>query len=296
MRVIKNVSEMQRISHKHKEQGKKIAVVPTMGYLHEGHLSLVRYAQELADIVITSIFVNPKQFGPNEDFDQYPRDFNRDNSLLEATGCDYVFYPDVSDIYPLNFATEINMSGVASVLEGESRPGHFNGVALVVLKLFNITKADISIFGQKDFQQTLVIKQLVRDFNLDIQLIIYPIVREPNGLAMSSRNRYLSEVEREKASIIFVALDEAKKVVAKGERRRKMINSVILTTLRQVPELKIDYVYTAKAENLEIADEFLPGEEIVMLIAVWMGRTRLIDNSITKIPITLNDNNFIEGL
>ena len=287
---------MQRISHKHKEQGKKIAVVPTMGYLHEGHLSLVRYAQELADIVITSIFVNPKQFGPNEDFDQYPRDFNRDNSLLEATGCDYVFYPDVSDIYPLNFATEINMSGVASVLEGESRPGHFNGVALVVLKLFNITKADISIFGQKDFQQTLVIKQLVRDFNLDIQLIIYPIVREPNGLAMSSRNRYLSEVEREKASIIFVALDEAKKVVAKGERRRKMINSVILTTLRQVPELKIDYVYTAKAENLEIADEFLPGEEIVMLIAVWMGRTRLIDNSITKIPITLNDNNFIEGL
>jgi len=287
---------MQRISRELKDKGKRIAVVPTMGYLHEGHLSLVRHAQELADIVIATIFVNPKQFGPNEDFDQYPRDFNRDNSLLESINCDYVFYPDVSDIYPLSFATEINMSGVASVLEGESRPGHFNGVALVVLKLFNITKADVSIFGQKDFQQTLVIKQLVRDFNLDIQLIIHPIVREPNGLAMSSRNRYLSESEREKAGIIFVALDEAKKAVAKGERRRKMINSVILTTLRQVSELKIDYVYTAKAENLEIADEFLPGEEIVMLIAVWMGRTRLIDNSMTKIPITLNDNNFIEGI
>ncbi len=287
---------MQKISRELKDKGKRIAVVPTMGYLHEGHLSLVRHAQELADIVIATIFVNPKQFGPNEDFDQYPRDFNRDNSLLESIGCDYIFYPDVSDIYPLSYATEINMSGVANVLEGESRPGHFNGVALVVLKLFNITKADVSIFGQKDFQQTLVIKQLVRDFNLDIQVIIYPIVREPYGLAMSSRNRYLSEVEREKSSIIFVALDEAKKAVAKGERRRKMINSVILTTLRQVPELKIDYVYTAKAENLEITDEFLPGEEIVMLIAVWMGRTRLIDNSMTKIPITLNDNNFIEGI
>ncbi len=285
MKVINKISEMQSISRELQKEGKTIAVVPTMGYLHEGHLSLARIASDLADVVITTIFVNPKQFAPNEDFDRYPRDFERDKNLLESVNCDYLFYPEINEIYPTGYSTFIQMQGITKVFEGESRPTHFDGVALVVLKLFNITKANYAIFGQKDFQQTLVIKQLVKDLNIDIKIVVAPIVREGNGLAMSSRNRYLSEKERENSSIIFIALEEAKKAIASGERRRKIINSIIISTLRSVPEIKIDYVHTVKAHNLELTDEFLPGEEIVMLIACWMGRTRLIDNSTTKIPI-----------
>lgn len=285
MKVVSKVSEMQSIARDLKSSGKKIAVVPTMGYLHEGHLSLVRKASELADVVITTIFVNPKQFAPNEDFERYPRDFERDKKLLEETHCDYVFYPEISEMYPIGFSTSITMTGITKVFEGESRPTHFDGVALVVLKLFNITKADVAIFGQKDYQQTLVVKQLVKDLNLDIEIVVAPIVRESNGLAMSSRNRYLSEKERESASIIFYALEEAKRAIASGERRRKIINSIVISTLRTVPEIKIDYVHTVKAHNLELVDEFMPGEEVVILIACWLGRTRLIDNSLTRIPM-----------
>lgn len=284
MKVINKISDMQSVSRELQKQGKTIAVVPTMGYLHEGHLSLVRIASDLADVVITTIFVNPKQFAPNEDFERYPRDFERDKNLLENVNCDYLFYPEINEIYPTGYSTFIHMQGITKVFEGESRPTHFDGVALVVLKLFNITKANFAIFGQKDYQQTLVIKQLVKDLNIDIKIVVAPIVREGNGLAMSSRNRYLSEKERDNSSIIFIALEEAKKAIASGERRRKIINSIIISTLRSVPEIKIDYVQTVKAHNLELADEFLPGEEIVMLIACWMGRTRLIDNSTTKIP------------
>jgi len=286
MQIITKISEMQKISRELRSNGKKIAVVPTMGYLHEGHLSLVKIASELADVVITTIFVNPKQFAPNEDFDRYPRDFERDKKALESQKCDYLFYPEINEMYPKDFSTYIQMQGITKVFEGESRPTHFDGVALVVLKLFNITKADIAVFGQKDYQQTLVVKQLVNDLNLDIQIVVAPIVREANGLAMSSRNRYLTEKEREIASIIFVALEEAKRAIASGERRRKIINSIVMSTLRSVPEIKIDYVHTVKADNLEIVDEFLPGEEIVILVACWIGRTRLIDNSTTKIPIS----------
>lgn len=285
MKVINRISEMQQISRDLRSDGKKIAVVPTMGYLHEGHLSLVRIAAEQADIVVATIFVNPKQFAPHEDFERYPRDFERDKKLLESVNCDYLFYPEINEIYPTGYSTFIQMQGITKVFEGESRPTHFDGVALIVLKLFNITKADVAIFGQKDFQQTLVVKQLVKDLNLDIQIIVAPIVREANGLAMSSRNRYLSDKERENASILFIALEEAKKVIASGERRRKIINSIVISTLRSVPEIKIDYVHTVKANNFELVDEFLPGEEIVILIACWIGRTRLIDNSTTQIPI-----------
>lgn len=285
METINKISEMQRIARELKKQGKTIAVVPTMGYLHEGHLSLVRIAAELADVVITTIFVNPKQFAPNEDFERYPRDFDRDKALLAAEKCDYIFFPEINEIYPTGYSTFIQMQGINKIFEGESRPNHFDGVALVVLKLFNITKADTAIFGQKDYQQTLVVKQFVKDLNLDIQIVVAPIVREANGLAMSSRNRYLSEKERQNAAILFVALEEAKKAIASGERRRKIINSIVISTLRTIPEIKIDYVHTVKANSLDIVDEFMPGEEIVILIACWVGRTRLIDNSTTKIPI-----------
>ena len=284
MEIIKNAREMQSISLKLKAEGKTIAIVPTMGFLHEGHLSLIDKARELADIVITSLFVNPKQFAPNEDFESYPRDFEHDKNMLEARNVDYLFAPDISSMYPIGFSTSIHISKITEVFEGASRPTHFDGVALVVLKLFEITRSDYAIFGQKDYQQTLVIKRLIEDLNLPVSMIVCPIFREPNGLAMSSRNRYLSDEEKDKAGTIFLALEAAKKAIAKGERKRKMINSIVLSIIRTVQDIKVDYINTSRAGNLETPDEFFPGEEIVILVAVYIGRTRLIDNSIIKIP------------
>ena len=284
MEIIKNAREMQSISLKLKAEGKTIAIVPTMGFLHEGHLSLIDKARELADIVITSLFVNPKQFAPNEDFESYPRDFEHDKNMLEARNVDYLFAPDISSMYPIGFSTSIHISKITEVFEGASRPTHFDGVALVVLKLFEITRSDYAIFGQKDYQQTLVIKRLIEDLNLPVSMIVCPIYREPNGLAMSSRNRYLSDEEKDKAGTIFLALEAAKKAIAKGERKRKMINSIVLSIIRTVQDIKVDYINTSRAGNLETPDEFFPGEEIVILVAVYIGRTRLIDNSIIKIP------------
>ncbi|MCE5304495.1 MAG: pantoate--beta-alanine ligase [Chloroherpetonaceae bacterium] len=284
MEIIKNAKEMQSISLKLKAEGKTIAIVPTMGFLHEGHLSLIDKARELADIVITSLFVNPKQFAPNEDFESYPRDFEHDKNMLEARNVDYLFAPDISSMYPIGFSTSIHISKITEVFEGASRPTHFDGVALVVLKLFEITRSDYAIFGQKDYQQTLVIKRLIEDLNLPVSMIVCPIFREPNGLAMSSRNRYLSDEEKDKAGTIFLALEAAKKAIAKGERKRKMINSIVLSIIRTVQDIKVDYINTSRAGNLETPDEFFPGEEIVILVAVYIGRTRLIDNSIIKIP------------
>ncbi|MEN6295969.1 MAG: pantoate--beta-alanine ligase [Chloroherpetonaceae bacterium] len=284
MEIIKNAKEMQSISLKLKAEGKTIAIVPTMGFLHEGHLSLIDKARELTDIVITSLFVNPKQFAPNEDFESYPRDFEHDKNMLEARNVDYLFAPDISSMYPIGFSTSIHISKITEVFEGASRPTHFDGVALVVLKLFEITRSDYAIFGQKDYQQTLVIKRLIEDLNLPVSMIVCPIFREPNGLAMSSRNRYLSDEEKDKAGTIFLALEAAKKAIAKGERKRKMINSIVLSIIRTVQDIKVDYINTSRAGNLETPDEFFPGEEIVILVAVYIGRTRLIDNSIIKIP------------
>lgn len=287
MEIIKNANEMQRIALNLKTQGKTIAIVPTMGFLHEGHLALIDKAKELADIVITSLFVNPKQFAPNEDFESYPRDFEHDSKMLAAKNIDYLFAPEAASMYPIGFSTSIHLSGITGVFEGVTRPTHFDGVALVVLKLFEISQCNIAIFGQKDYQQTLVVKRMITDLNLPVQMIVCPTFREANGLAMSSRNRYLSEEEKEKASTLFLALESAKKSIAQGERRRKMINSILLSIIRTVPEIKVDYINTARADTLETPDEFFPGEEIVMLIAVYVGRTRLIDNAILKIPSQL---------
>ena len=287
MEIIKNANEMQSIALNFKAQGKKIAIVPTMGFLHDGHLALMDKAKELADIVITSLFVNPKQFAPNEDFESYPRDFEHDRKLLEAKNIDYLFAPEAASMYPIGFSTSIHLSGITEIFEGVTRPTHFDGVALVVHKLFEISQCDIAIFGQKDYQQTLVVKRMITDLNLPVQMIVNPTFREANGLAMSSRNRYLSEEEKEKAATLFLALESAKKAIAQGERRRKMINSIILSNIRTVPEIKVDYVNTARADTLDTPDEFFPGEEIVMLIAVYVGRTRLIDNAILKIPSQL---------
>ncbi|MDQ1267058.1 MAG: Pantothenate synthetase [Bacteroidota bacterium] len=298
MEVIKTISEMQKISLGLKASGKRIACVPTMGYLHEGHASLIRRGKEIADEVITTIFVNPTQFAPNEDFEKYPRNFERDCEIAQSNGCSYVFHPDILDMYPIGFSTEINISKITKSFEGLSRPTHFTGVATVVAKLFNATLPDIAIFGQKDYQQSLVVKQLSKDLNFPIQIIIAPTFREADGLAMSSRNVYLSREERAKAAILFHSLEAARKVIMSGERSRKMVNGVIHSTLRSIPEIKIDYACSAIADTLEEPDEFLAGERIVLLLAVYLGRTRLIDNAIVPVPRMLDtaSDRFIEGI
>lgn len=294
MEVINSIKLMQEISESIRYSGKKIAVVPTMGYLHTGHLSLIRKAKEIADIVITTLFVNPTQFGPNEDYDKYPRDFNRDFELTKNNGSDYLFYPDTKEMYPINFSTSIDISKITEKFEGAFRPGHFKGVATVVAKLFNITKPHYAIFGQKDYQQTLVIKRLVEDLNFNIEIIIAPTIRDYDGLALSSRNTYLSTSEREKAGILFKAIETVKSEIAKGQRERLILNSHLHKTLRQIPEIKIDYASCAIANTLDEPEFFLPGDEVVILIACYLGKTRLIDNSIIKIPYSLNESNFKE--
>ncbi|MBE2188625.1 MAG: pantoate--beta-alanine ligase [Desulfobulbaceae bacterium] len=284
MEIIMTVAEMQRICDKIRLENKKICVVPTMGYLHEGHTSLMRIAKNLADIVITTLFVNPKQFAPNEDFEKYPRDIDRDSHLAETNGTDYLFIPDVREIYPIGYNTKVEVDGVTNKFEGISRPSHFSGVATVVAKLFNCTKPHFAVFGQKDYQQCLLIKRMTIDLNFDINIIIAPTIREHDGLAMSSRNSYLSLEHRAKAGIIFKAIEEAKRVISIGQTDRKIINSHMLKVLKEVYDIRIDYVASALSETLEEPEHFFPGDKIVLLIACYLGKTRLIDNSVCDIP------------
>ncbi len=287
---------MQSVANMHRIEGKKIAVVPTMGYLHSGHASLITIAKSKADIVITTLFVNPKQFAPHEDFEKYPRNLERDLEIADAHGTDYFFTPDIREMYPINYNTTIIINDITEPFEGHYRPGHFDGVATIVAKLFNSTKPDIAIFGQKDYQQTLLIKKLNEDLNFGIEIIIAPTIREADGLAMSSRNTYLSPLFRKKASILFIALEEAKRAIERGETERKMINAILHKTLRTVPEIKIEYASAALADNLFEPEKFFAGEKIVLLIACYLEKTRLIDNSIISIPSKVNEKKFVEGL
>jgi pantoate--beta-alanine ligase len=284
MVVVEKVKEMQKIIDSHRSEGKRIVCVPTMGYFHKGHLSLMELAREYGEIVVTTLFVNPTQFGPNEDFERYPRNFQRDFELAQSVGIDYLFAPTIEEMYPDNFYTKVIVGKFTDKFEGVKRPGHFDGVATVVTKLFNATKPDVAIFGQKDFQQALVIKQLVKELLFDIKIIVAPIVREADGLAMSSRNVYLSEEERKLAPRIFEALNLGIKAVQNGERRRKQINSIVLQHLRQFREFFIDYVAAVDSETLDEPEEFSPGQTVVILVAVYLGKTRLIDNVLVTVP------------
>lgn len=282
MKIITKVREMQEISESIRHEGKKIACVPTMGYLHEGHLSLVKKGKELADVVITTNFVNPTQFAPNEDFEQYPRDLERDCKLLEEAGADYVFAPSAEEMYP-GYNTEINIKGVSQKFEGLFRPIHFNGVASVVAKLFIATKPHYAIFGQKDYQQTLVVKQMVRDMLLETEIVVSPIIREEDGLARSSRNIYLSQGERQIATTLHNALLAAKTTIEAGVRNRDRINSVMKNYINETGAFKIDYASIADAETLEEPMDFKSGQKAVLLVAAYLGKTRLIDNELVVI-------------
>ncbi|WP_448605309.1 pantoate--beta-alanine ligase [Thermoflexus hugenholtzii] len=250
--------------------------VPTMGYLHEGHLSLVRRARAENDRVAVSIFVNPTQFGPHEDYARYPRDLERDLRLLEPLGVDLVFVPSVEEMYPPGFQTWVIVEEVSRPLEGASRPGHFRGVATVVAKLFNILQPDRAYFGQKDAQQTVVIRRMVQDLNIPVEIVICPTVREPDGLAMSSRNTYLSPEERRAATVLFRALQAAKARYEAGERDAERLREAMREVIRAEPLARIDYVSVAHPETLQELER-VEGPALLSL-AVYIGTTRLIDN------------------
>jgi len=276
--VIRDVTEMQRTAERLRNSGRRLGVVPTMGFLHEGHLALIRTARERSDAVITTIFVNPTQFGPGEDFERYPRDFDRDRSLASSAGTEYIFAPETSAIYPEDYCTYINSERLTTVLEGKSRPGHFRGVTTIVAKLFNITRPHVAVFGQKDAQQVVVVRQLIRDLNFDIELVVVPVVRERDGLAMSSRNAYLTEEQRRQAPVLFHSLKVAEQRMREGESScARLINEMKeLITARS--SVVIDYVSIADAASLEELTSIDNRTSILVSLAARFGKTRLIDN------------------
>lgn len=280
MKIIDNISRMATFVKMLKKEGKSIGFVPTMGYLHEGHLSLARTAKKHTDVVVMSIFVNPIQFGLNEDFDKYPRDFKRDEELARGAGVDVIFCPKVLDMYPEGYATYVNVEGLTDSLCGASRPGHFKGVTTVVAKLFGIVQPDMAYFGQKDAQQAIVIKKMVKDLNMDIEIKILPIVREKDGLAMSSRNVYLSEMERKDALILYQSLRKVEALINQGECDSKKIIKMMEDIIKAKPTAKIDYISIVDAKNLKDV-KTISGEALIAL-AVFIGKTRLIDNIVVK--------------
>jgi len=280
MRVIEKISEMQIEAERLRLAGKRIGFVPTMGYLHEGHLSLMRIARHKSDVVVASIFVNPTQFGPKEDFREYPRDLPRDLKLAEGVGCDIVFHPSVNEMYPEGYRTYVSVEELSDALEGQFRPGHFRGVATVVAKLFNIVKPHVALFGQKDAQQAILIQRMVRDLNFSIEIIVAPTVREADGLAMSSRNVYLNRQERQDATVLYRSLQLAERMIADGERNAERIATAMRGLIQAVKSAKIDYVAIVDPVTLEPVAE-IRGEVLIPL-AVRIGKTRLIDNVIVK--------------
>ncbi|MCX7770212.1 MAG: pantoate--beta-alanine ligase [Proteobacteria bacterium] len=282
MKVITSIEEMQTISKSIKRDGKTIGFVPTMGYLHEGHLSLVRASKKDCDITVVSIFVNPIQFGPKEDLSKYPRDFERDKNMLEKEGVDYIFYPKVQEMYHSDFSSTIIVEGVTKNLCGASRPGHFRGVTTVVGKLFNIVMPDKAYFGEKDFQQLVTIKKMVRDLNFPVEIVGMPIVREDDGLAMSSRNSYLSEEERKSALCLYKSILLAKDMIKSGIKDVKLIIKGIEELVNNTPNTRIDYIKICDPETLEYIEEGDIDGKKLLALAVFVGSTRLIDNVILE--------------
>ena len=280
MEIINRRQRMSSVARKiRREQDRTVGLVPTMGALHEGHLSLVREARRMCDVVVVSVFVNPAQFGPGEDFEHYPRDLTKDTALLTDYNVDYIFAPPVEEIYPKGFGTYVNVEGLSEQLEGASRPGHFRGVSTVVTILLNTIRPDFAFFGQKDAQQALVIRRLVKDLAFDTEIVILPIVREDSGLAISSRNLYLNIDEKKSATVLHKALVQAKQAFKDGERNAGRIADLIRQTVESEPRARLDYVTIADAETLEKLDR-VDDRPTLIALAAYVGKTRLIDNTI----------------
>ncbi len=279
--LVKEIRELRSLIKAWKREGLSIGYVPTMGALHEGHESLIKRAVEENDKVVVSVFVNPTQFGPNEDYDSYPRDINRDMEICINAGAAIVFNPEPSEMYYDNKSTSVNVSNLTSVLCGAKRPGHFDGVCLVVSKFFNIVTPDKAYFGEKDAQQVAVIKRMVRDLNIDVEIVACPIIREEDGLAKSSRNTYLSDEERKAALVLSRSLRLAKEALNHGERNANAIKEIIREEINKESLAKIDYVEIVDSESLENVQKI--EKSILIPIAVYIGKTRLIDNFTFKL-------------
>jgi len=278
MKIYKSISSLIKKVREVKKQGYKIGLVPTMGFLHEGHMSLIRKARKDTDYVIVTIFVNPAQFGPKEDFKRYPMAIKRDLMLCEKEGADIIFTPEAKEMYPKDYATYVSVEKITDKLCGASRPGHFRGVSTVVAKLFNIAMPDIAYFGQKDAQQAIIIKRMADDLNMSVEIKVMPVVREKDGLAMSSRNVYLNRKERGRAQSIYKSLKSAKELFNEGERDSKKIINKIKRVINNQPDAKIDYAAIVDAKDLRDIKK-ISGEALVA-VAVKIGKTRLIDNII----------------
>jgi len=280
VKIIHKIDQISEIIKDLKKQNQTIGFIPTMGALHQGHTSLFDKARKLSDISIASIFVNPTQFAPTEDYNKYPRNLENDISIANEHNVDYLFVPTTLEIYPMPSLITIHINKIADVFEGKLRPGHFEGVALVLIKLFNIIKPNYVFFGQKDYQQTLVVKQIVKDLNIDTEIIVTPTIRLASGLAMSSRNAYLSSAELQEADILYRAMQSAKDIIERGERHRSNINATMQNVLLINKNIKIDYASIAMADDLTEPDVFQSGDNAVLLLAAYLGKTRLIDNSL----------------
>ena len=276
MKVIESVQEMQAYAAARRAAGETIALVPTMGYLHDGHASLMREGRRRAGLLVTSIFVNPTQFGAGEDFDSYPRDLERDARVAEAAGVDIIFAPKASDMYPAGYQTWVDLGSLTLPLCGASRPGHFRGVATVVCKLFTIVMPHVALFGKKDFQQLAIIRRMTADLNLPVEIVGMPIVREADGLAMSSRNAYLSAEERQRALVLSQSLTAARGAYRAGERSVERLHAVVRGIITSAEAGQIDYIDFRHGETLE--DISLAADNTLLALAVKIGNTRLIDN------------------
>lgn len=281
MKVVTGIDQMQMIAEKARCAGKKIGFVPTMGYLHEGHLNLIRRAGQLSQLVVVSIFVNPTQFGPQEDYQSYPGDLTRDTRLSQQAGCDVLFVPSVEKMYPKGYCSYIEVKGLTQVLCGASRPGHFRGVTTVVAMLFNIVRPHLAVFGQKDAQQAIVIRRMIRDLKQNLEIVIVPTVREHDGLAMSSRNEYLTPQERAEAPVLFRALEWAGSQIGAGERSAKNLIQGMTRMIEAGERAEIDYISIVDAQELRSLEQ-LEGDVLIAL-AVTFGRARLIDNLLIRV-------------
>jgi len=276
MDVVTTVAAVDEALKKSRGGSKTIGLVPTMGALHEGHLSLVRRAKKECRVTVVSVFVNPKQFGVNEDLDTYPRDSAKDTELCKAEGVDLVFMPEPGEMYPSGYATYVLQERYTEPFEGELRTGHFHGVCTVCCKLFNIVRPDVAYFGQKDYQQTVVIRRMAADLNIPVEIRVSPIVREPDGLAMSSRNVYLSPAERDRATVLYRALNAAKALFDEGERSGGTLAAAMRAVFKKTPEARLDYAAVAHPETLRELSRI--ESDAVLLVACRIGRTHLIDN------------------
>ncbi len=280
MRTIESIQEMRSWSEAERSSGKRLVLVPTMGFLHEGHLSLVREGRKRGEDLIVSVFVNPKQFAPHEDFAAYPRDLQRDCRLLEKDGVDVLFHPSQDEMYASGHQTHVVVERLGALLCGAFRPGHFVGVATVVAKLFNVVRPHVAVFGAKDYQQLQLLRRMVEDLNFDVKIVGHPIVREEDGLAMSSRNGYLNHDERIAAVCLSRSLKKAEALVNQGERSAERLIAAVRAEIQKEPLSRVEYVSLCDPRSLEAVQKI--EREALLAIAVWIGNTRLIDNTVLR--------------